>query len=732
MCSHGGSMKPRDERTIYFCPRFHVNFYHSYRGDTADEQGFGKDIRIIRGILDDLEKLETEGISVHCAWDFDNVFSLGHIIPRHAPDILNRIKDRVATGRDEIHLMSWNNGLLSAHTPEEFKLAVEWALKAPDGSGNIDVFSACTSIVRPQECMVTPSHLKLYKQLGIETLSVYYSAIPFNGFGSFVPKLGIAERYNPLLLVDGERGESMRLLPAINQGDLAEYGLSARRMLKRIRRKQLSLAKPTDLIVLLDMDADDTFWEGFLLPPLSVAAPSFAGLYHLVKSIAGLGYVSFIKPSEYLANHENAGTITFAQDLADGAFDGFASWAEKYENHVLWTMVTQGRTYWDAAKSWVIASNHLDPSSQDDFHQWSAVLPQALQKLAMQTMRTRLQVLSTTHFGLSAPVMNVHRLQAATLLAEDAITQARILLEHVMGAGASVPGDIEIPHWKSNPLHLEPSVDGALTLQTHYVRHVVKAPWVMYDKLVHRSTSIAFNASIAQGTISLGTGESASVHWRRTARIDERLQVLCLDCLVEYPSTKEHGYDNLKAQRLGRTWDERWKQVAPCEIIAFETIPLTTTITVWKEDFGGAVSSYPLDYYAYGGNKGLCSINNHVTPSWIALSDGSSGLLIAQSHKHLHGFAFCPLRQTITDGKQTITANPFGTYWGEQYTYPARTTGWGRTAALLTAEHLHSSAPSYEGEQVHFSLLLATYQGSRPPKELCLTARVFSETGELP
>ncbi|NLA96896.1 MAG: hypothetical protein GX836_01590, partial [Spirochaetales bacterium] len=64
---------------------------------------------------------------------------------------------------------------------------------------------------------------------------VYYSAIPFNGFGSFVPKLGIAERYNPLLLIDRERGESMRLLPAINQGDLAEYGLSARRMLKSIR-----------------------------------------------------------------------------------------------------------------------------------------------------------------------------------------------------------------------------------------------------------------------------------------------------------------------------------------------------------------------------------------------------------------------------------------------------------------------------------------------------------------
>jgi len=64
-------MKPRDERKIYFCPRFHVNFYHSYRGDSADEQGFGKDIRIIRGILDDLDALRREGLSPSTrAWDF--------------------------------------------------------------------------------------------------------------------------------------------------------------------------------------------------------------------------------------------------------------------------------------------------------------------------------------------------------------------------------------------------------------------------------------------------------------------------------------------------------------------------------------------------------------------------------------------------------------------------------------------------------------------------------------
>ena len=30
---------------------FHVNLYHSFRGDTNDENGFGQDIRVIRHII---------------------------------------------------------------------------------------------------------------------------------------------------------------------------------------------------------------------------------------------------------------------------------------------------------------------------------------------------------------------------------------------------------------------------------------------------------------------------------------------------------------------------------------------------------------------------------------------------------------------------------------------------------------------------------------------------------
>lgn len=732
-------MKPNEVARIYFCPRFHVSFYHSYRGDTADELGFGKDIRIIRGILDDLEKLGGEGITVHCAWDVDNVFTLGQMLPQHAPDILRRIQNRVTSGLDEMHLMSWNNGLLSAHTPEEFKLAIGWALKAADGSGNLDVFKTCANIVRPQECMVSPSHLALYKQLGIDTLSIYYSAIPFNGFGSFLPGLPVEQRYNPLLLQDKETGVSMRLLPAINQGDLAEYGLSARRMLNIIRREQIKLANPTDLIVLLDMDADDTFWEGFLPPSLGFAVPSFAGLYRLIKSTSSLPFVSFIKPSGYLATHAHTGTIKVSQDLADGAFDGYASWAEKYENHALWTQVTEARNYWDAAKKTVIAETKLPPSAEHDFNQWSSVLPDKLHTLAIQAISTRLRVLSTTHFGLSAPVMNVHRLTIAAELAAKAITQAQLLLKTIESyypSSVVLHAYTKEASWAGPILEVEAHSDGSMLAK---IRHpdtlqtlVIKTPWIEYGNTIHKSTHIHRNASETEGKISLDSTGQAMVEWSQSFTMNEQTHTLRVDCSIKYPATPHQRYGKVKAGRLQRTWDARWKQIAPMELVIFTALPLSRTITVWKQDFGGHISSYPLDYYRYGGNNGLESINNHVTPSWLALSDGSNGVLIAQSRKSLHGFAFCPLRQTIRGGKQAITANPFGTYWGKQYRYPAAVTGWGRQAALLTAEHLYPSAPSWEGKQVHFCLIIAPYQGNRPPRELETLAECFSETGACP
>ncbi|MCX7030496.1 MAG: hypothetical protein NTU62_10305 [Spirochaetes bacterium] len=115
--------------------RFHVNLVHSYRGDTTDERGFGKDIRVIRGIVRTLDEANARGIPVRGTWDIENHYSLATVMPRHCPDLIEAIRRRVRENGDEVEVMSWNNGLVSAHTAAEFDAAVSRAISHTDGAG---------------------------------------------------------------------------------------------------------------------------------------------------------------------------------------------------------------------------------------------------------------------------------------------------------------------------------------------------------------------------------------------------------------------------------------------------------------------------------------------------------------------------------------------------------------------------------------------------------------------
>lgn len=53
--------------SVYVGFGFHVNCYHSYRGDTCDSLGFGSDIRIIQSIIDTLDRCNAQGIPYHIA-----------------------------------------------------------------------------------------------------------------------------------------------------------------------------------------------------------------------------------------------------------------------------------------------------------------------------------------------------------------------------------------------------------------------------------------------------------------------------------------------------------------------------------------------------------------------------------------------------------------------------------------------------------------------------------------
>ncbi|MDP6979991.1 MAG: hypothetical protein QF570_15520 [Myxococcota bacterium] len=444
--SHGAS-GPR----IGLAFRFHANFYHSYRGDTPDELGFGMDMRIIRRILEVLDAWNDRGLPVRATWDVDNHYSLEKIIPEHCPDILEAWQRRVADGRDEFELMSYNNGLANAATAAEFDASIERALRNPEGSGLEDLFASHARIVRPQEMMYTPRHLDLYPRLGIDTISLFYSAVPFNAFSNFVAPLPLEQRYNPLILWHPDAEGTMSLLPAYNHGDIADQ-LSLRRWLERMRRAQLALSEPRDLLLLIDADADDEFWYGYGAPVLPRLIAIAGGLDGLLASVADLDFVDFTTPGAYLADHPPVDRIRIDHDTADGSYDGFASWAEKWSSHQLWTGIERARLLEMQARR-LLSEMPTGPDRE------------ALEQKLARSFESRLLSLSTTHFGLTSPVVNKRRLRTATGLVARAVVEAE---QAFLGAAAGITG-AERPAGESRiPLQL---VDFPRGVDTDAVRY---------------------------------------------------------------------------------------------------------------------------------------------------------------------------------------------------------------------------------------------------------------------
>lgn len=404
-----------DNPKICVAFRFHVNFYHSYRGDTPDEKGFGKDIRIIRYIIKTLDDYNARGIDVQGTWDSENYFSLETIIPKHCPDILNDWKRRVGEGRDEFQLMSYNNGLVSSHTAKEFEDVISWSIANEQKSGIKDIFNDYYSMVRPQEMMFTPIHLKLYKKLGVDSISLFNSALPFNSFSNFIPKLNLVEKFNPLNLKYEGLEDSLTLLPAYNTGDLVD-NISLYRWVTRVRKQQLDLDEPSDLLILIDMDADDDFWLGMDYPMVKRYYTTLKGLKGLVDSVCNLDYVEFTTPGKYMKDHPVVGEIEIRQDTADGSFDGMASWAEKWSNQRLWTGIERSRIL-------ELQARRLLKASGNQF------LERSIDPLLNESYTSRIRSLSTTHFGLSSPIMNVTRLGVARTLVKNAVEKSGQALE---------------------------------------------------------------------------------------------------------------------------------------------------------------------------------------------------------------------------------------------------------------------------------------------------------------
>jgi hypothetical protein len=381
---------------------FHVNLYHSFRGDTNDENGFGQDIRVIRHILNTLAQFENKGIPVGAVWDFDNLFSLQEILPAHAPDIIRNVGRRVKEKKDDVILMSYNNGLASAMNHREFMASLQRAVSNAHGSGVCDLFGQVAPIVRPQEMMTTPGHFARYQKLGIPYIAMYYSATAFDGFRLFSRALTPAEAHNPLQYRHPETGEKIIIIPTYHAGDLVEH-VSLKNWAEKLHQLQNEGKIDGDVLLFLNFDADSVFWTGVDLPWHLKWLPNTGGLRQLIDSVADLDFVVFSKLTDYLAHHLPKGTVQFHQDTADGSFHGYHSWAEKACVSNYWTRIMRNRRAHAMVRKTLstIGSNDISPDFAD---------------LLQHSFDTRLRALSTTNFGLAGPFLTRQREDAMASL----------------------------------------------------------------------------------------------------------------------------------------------------------------------------------------------------------------------------------------------------------------------------------------------------------------------------
>jgi hypothetical protein len=764
-------------QTVYFSFGQHVDFYHSYRGDTPDEDGFGKDIRVITETLDFLEAYPM----VKMSWEFDSWQTLEQRLPQYAPDLFDRIKARIAE-KDEVRFMSWNGGLASAETPEEFAASIDWQRQ-----NLMDIFGKVENGVYPQEMMHTPSLIRAYGDLGIEWVSLFYSASSFTAFRNEVLLNG-KELYNPLWLETPEGDARMIVLPTYHHSDVADYlGMAT-------WAYYVGATAEGDSLIFINFDADGESW------------PIILRLF--LPALVNRPFVKFCTPGEYIATHEPVGTIVLNRDQADGVFDGYSSWAEKPINHEIWTAVEASRLGENRTR---FLEDRFGMSNPD------------LSALLEDNFRWRIQTMKTTHFGLATPHLHPDRVLAARAHADEirslssqalslAETDAEPSLTALVGTPPSLPFDgTSQPYYVYRPegpggpslMRIPLSLEAGESLSGG-IRVFLggqEVPSGLVDVSLHPDGSVeavtvvfvcdldaqeeaiywisrSSESGVAEPNYGLvmssdGLLENGLISlafdldgWPVSLQRDglEFASGRLLEPGVTYQGSRA-GPNQLDPEDLSGSVRERGFLIQHAVCGQYEVmcggLPTVGSVHYRFGLYGGLpfveiqaeiaypalgekcvkdlTEAYPLgvspalsgdklrvwkhNYFDYTGSYEITrpadSLNNHVTASWVALTDESLGILLAYEAERLAGLAFCPLKmRNGPSGELQPVMNPFGTLWGALPDHDAGRTGGlgiGETLTMMLGAQFHPTGPAYAGTNTDLSLVMLPYPGDQPP-----------------
>jgi hypothetical protein len=205
-----------------------------------------------------------------------------------------------------------------------------------------------------------------------------------------------------------------------------------------------------------------------------------------------------------------------------------------------------------------------------------------------------------------------------------------------------------------------------------------------------------------------------------TFTLYDELPYLFVDVDTRYAYTPKRQIIHNLTQKLRRLMDLHWVETAPFQLTPALAQASDNPLRVWKHNYMGITSYYDLDYGTINPkNRELDSFNHQVTAGWVAVSNGEHGLLVGEDAQSLSSMAFCPMRLREVDGKQIISLNPFGSYYGKQFDY-SHLGGNGNGTVIMQAFSgaLSPNGPSFNGETLRFSLMLAPYIGDEPPQQI--------------
>ncbi|MEJ2212144.1 MAG: hypothetical protein P8129_24375, partial [Anaerolineae bacterium] len=284
--------------------------------------------------------------------------------------------------------------------------------------------------------MYTAGQNAIYLQEGVSGLVLYYAGVPFNALSTFVPPLPPEQRYNPLWLRARPNEPPLVLWPCISPPDLVD-NVSLEALLLKLRRLQTGGQVDCDLLVHLNFDADAETWLPVDLPRAFAWFPNTGGLVEYIDVVNHHPWAEFTLPSTYARHHPPRGELLVRQDLADGGFDGNYSWAEKCSSLHNWTALEGSRLHTYRAEA--LARRLPGPLAGD--------LRRRLWEGRDSPFFQRLVGLTTTHFGMSTPVINEERQARAEALLGGACDGAAALERQAAVAlcepsSAALPSDV--------------------------------------------------------------------------------------------------------------------------------------------------------------------------------------------------------------------------------------------------------------------------------------------------